>query len=373
MISGWVVALLALACTACWPGDTRPRSAVRAEPIAGATLGLPDFLRIEAAVRLPAGMWPWRYGSRAGGGHLAFGLVPDGMDPFDGEQPADQFGRYAVVDLKTNNIDVRRTVVRGASSTANVVLDTGTGEHLVRVESWPEAEPDKTCPDNPQYCWSWAVFARALPDGKDVEVDRSRAPGVQFIVPDPVVTADAVLWQSISETESRVIRWSPDGGTTKLGGDDLPPGSLTAADDAWIGSSPRFGHQLIRVPLDGSAPAALNLPERAAYAAVRGRHFAYRNELPESGVELLLGDLNDPGKAVPIHRVTDIYWLLWVSDDALLIATPQGVRLVRTDHTWSTVPVDNRFAAHNDRDRVTFLLDSGERRTIVVAHVEADR
>jgi hypothetical protein len=313
---------------------------------------------------------PWSYGPRVGERYLTFGVAPLGADPSGGEQPADQFGRYAVVDLSTRVVTTGQTARRGAYSQANAVFPYAGSEHLIRVETWPEADPATACPDNPQYCWSWAVYARRLPDGAEAELEHSAAPGLQFLFPKPVVADDAVYWQSNRPRRSSLVSWRPDRGITHLG-DDLPPGNLTVAADAWIGTAPRFDDKLVKVPLDKSRPQTIDLPKHSSNAAVRGDRFAYRQELPEDGVQLMLGDLAHPTTATALRRLQDIYRLNWADDDTLVVLTPEGTQLIRSNGSATALPLDAKSGLNIDNGKLAFMMGSGPNQILVVAHLVA--
>jgi hypothetical protein len=366
--------LLALACASCTTAPDGRRvdpPTVRATAVAPESLGLPDTLRIDAALQRSTDLQPWSYGPRVGVRYVAFGVAPPGADPSTGEQAADQFGRYAVVDLSTRVVTTGQTARRGAYSQANAVFPHAGSEYLIRVETWPEVDPATACPDNPQYCWSWAVYVRRLPDGAEAELERSSAPGLQFLFPKPVVASDAVYWQSTGSRRSSLASWRPDRGITRLGGDDVPPGNLTVAADAWIGTPPRFDDKLVKVPVDESRPQTIDLPKHSSNAAVRGDRFAYRQELPEDGVQLMLGDLAHPTTATALRRLQDIYRLDWADDDTVVVLTPQGRQLIRSNGSATALPVDAKSGLNVDNGKLAFMAGSGPNQILVVAHLVA--
>jgi hypothetical protein len=377
-VAGGIVWLLCvLAGTACDggspPSPVHSQSPLQAEPVAWETLGFPDAIAPITALKLPAGVRSWGYGAHAGERFLTFGVVPAGVGLNSGP-PADRLGAYAVLDVRTRDLQTYPTIHRGADTRIAVILVTGDTEHLVRVETWPAPDPTQACPDNPASCTSWAVYARRLPAGAEVEVDASRQPGPPQLSPQPAVTSDAVLWQSVQRDRSEIIRWRPGQAVEALGGTTLPPGNLTVAADAWIGTPPRFDDLLVKIPLDGSAPSRSDLPTGSSDAAVRGSRLAYRQELADGeSVELMLADVGKPGKAVAIHGVSDIYRLCWASDDTVAFGTPEGPRLVRTDRTWTPLPGTDMDRVHCNRDRLTFLRDINGAQVLAVGRVAAKR
>ncbi len=378
VLGGLTSIVVGLACAACTDEappapEPEPVSALNGEAIDPASLKLPRSLHVDEAIRLPAGLRPWSYGARVGERYLGFGVAPDGVDPDKGQQPPDQFGRYAVLDLTTKAIVVRDTVHRGAFSYANVFLPVGGVEHLLRLEGWRAADAATACPEDPAQCWHWAIYARSLPDGPEQEIDHSERPGPQVYFPRPKVDSASVVWQSIGRTTSTVTRWRPDTGIVRLGGSALPPGELSLAADAWIGTAPRWDDQLVRVPFDGSPASVIDLPKHSSDGVVRGTRFVYRQELPEEGVELRLGDVARPEAAKPIHTVSDIFWLTWATDDMIIISTTDGIRLVRVDGKWSRLPGGYQDHMHIDRDRITMLRTVDGRAVVTVASIKPAR
>ena len=242
---------------ACQP-DRHAVSSVQTEIVSAtlvppSELTLPAGLEVAAALRLPREVHARNYGARAGKRYLAFGVGLQGADGNDAPLPAGSKAEYGVADLATGRIVIHRAEQSGATADINVVFSAPDGDWLVRRED--RSRPAQECPQSPQYCWDWTLYAQHLPDGPSTVIAGSIHPGPQFFLPQPALSAQSVLWLDASTTPAGtadLVQWQPGRGVAVLA-KAIPFGRLSATDtDGWVGTDDRGGHQLLRIPTKGS-------------------------------------------------------------------------------------------------------------------------
>lgn len=362
---------------ACQP-DRQAVSSVQTEIVSAtlvppAELALPAGLGVTAALRLPGGVHARNYGARAGQRYLAFGIGLQSADGSEAPLPAGRKAEYGVADLATGRIVIHRAEQSGATADINVVFSAPNGEWLVRRED--RSRPAQACPQSPQYCWDWTLYAQHLPDGPSTVIAGSIRPGPQFFLPQPALSAQSVLWLDASTAPAGtadLVQWQPSRGVSILA-KAIPFGRLSATDtDGWVGTDDRGGHQLLRIPTNGTATSTATLPPGSDSAVVRADQVAYiirppANASVDALTKVVTAPSTKPTYSTVIFTDHDIYTLNWAGASAVAISTSTGYLRATTTGT-SPLPIALLSGLHNDLGRLTFTIDLNGIQVLAVAH-----
>lgn len=355
----------------------------------GTVLGRYRATRAAADPALPPGQVSWQlpgtvharsgYGVRAGGGYAVFGIGPGDPRGGDAEIGSDQRARFGVLDLRTGDLTAYQAVGTGrAADAAAPVTDAAGRAWAVRTEAGPR--PAAECPATPDYCWSWTLYATALPSGDSVPIAAATRPGPQFFLPQVVTDGRAVAWLDASAsadgTAGTLMTWQPGAtahavATARAVATHLPAGRLSLdAGAAWIGTADRDGHRLLRVDLGTGRTSPGALPEGTSDGVVAAGSVAYvhrppEDAAPDAATTVDVAPVAAPGSARRVFAGPDVYTVNWAGAGQVILSSASGY-LITDGRTSRSLDLDLLSGVHNDAGRLALVQQRGAAQVIVV-------
>lgn len=358
--------LVASACTSGVAG----RAQLRATPAQLDSVLFPEGVRVDQTWRLPEPMTASSYGAVVSKNFAFFGLSALDDGGVDVQVTAEDRTSYAAMNLTTGEISMFPAVEVGRYSRLGVAVDAGTDTYLIHREE--QARPSAECPQTPQYCWTWTLYAQRLPDGEVTQIAMARQPGPQFTMPRPVAFEGGAAWLTDGATpgEFDFVRWTPAESSTVLAR-NVPWGELSAdAGVAWVGvdGNESTRGQLWSVDLGTGKQIRRNLPVGATGAVVVDGHVVYvlRGD-GEHPMSVVSAPVSTPARAsVLASGLTDVYVLIALSPTRAVISDPSGKYWLTGDEGGSLEGIAPLWGVHRSNGKLAYFIWDGDTPVLVV-------
>ncbi len=351
-------------------GGEAPESG-RPVEVSASAFPFPLGLDVHHVWALPTSVSASSYGATASKDFAFFGLARPGEGGVDAEVTSDERTTYAAMNLTTGEIATFPAVEVGRYSRLGVAVDAGTDTYLVHREEqvWPPEE----CPQSPQYCWTWSLYAQRLPDGEVTQIAAARQPGPQLTMPRPVAFEGGAVWLTDGATSGGfdLSKWTPTDSSTVLAR-DLPWGEVSVeAGAAWVGvdGDESTRGQLWSVDLGTGARVRRDLPAGATNAVVVDERVQYvLRDDGEHPMSVVSAPVRTPTKAsVLASGLSDVYVLVALSPTQAVISDPSGGYWLTGDSGGVLSGVPQLWGVHRSNGELAFFIRDGASRVLVVA------